>query len=200
MAKRRQVSFTRMEEGTPEDSALVRINYELMQPQLADKVLGLLGALKDSYMGYQITRYEHSLQAATLAYEDGSDEELVVAALLHDIGDNIAPENHSAVAAEILRPYVSDKTYWIVSHHRLFQGYHYFHHFGQDKNVRDMFRDPPYYQSCVDFCAKYDQCAFDPDFISRPLDFFEPMARHLFTGEPFSASKMVQEGGTIPRV
>ena len=145
-------------------------------------------------------QYGHSLQAATRAYEDGADEEVVVTALLHDIGDPIAPENHSAVAAAILRPYVSDKTYWIVMHHGLFQGYYYLHHFGKDRNARDMYRDTTYYQACVDFCAKYDQCAFDPDFISRPLDFFEPMVLRLFARKPFSASKMVLEGGTLPDV
>ena len=136
--------------------------------------------------------------SATRAHEDGADEELVVAALLHDIGDIIAPDNHSAVAAAVLQPYVSERTHWVVLHHGLFQGYYYFHHFDRDQNARDRYRGNPYYQDCVDFCAKYDQNSFDPAYQSKPLEFFEPMVRRLFARGPYAASRMADGGGLDP--
>ncbi|MCH8196197.1 MAG: HD domain-containing protein [Chloroflexi bacterium] len=190
MATVKKVSFTRMEDGTAEDYALVRAGTAMERAHLADGAMELLERLKGGNPAYQVTRYVHSLQTATMAYDDDADEELVVAALLHDIGETIAPDNHSAAAAAILRPYVSDRTHWVVQQHGLFQGYYYFHHVGADRNLREMFRDHPFYQACIDFCDKYDQAAFDPKIESRPLEFFEPMVRRIFDREPYAASKM----------
>ncbi len=139
-----------------------------------------LEGLKHSLSGYQVDRHEHSLQSATRAYRDGADEETIVAALLHDLGDELSPYNHSEFAASILRPYVSDKLYWIVKHHGVFQMYYYAHLTGGDRNARDRFRDHPYYQDAVDFCEKWDQRSFDPAYESLPLEFFEPMVRRVF--------------------
>ena len=131
-------------------------------------------------MGYQVDRYTHSLQSATRAERDGADEETIVCALLHDIGDVLAPNNHSEVAAEILRPYVSERNYWIVRHHGLFQGYYYFQHINKDRNVRDRYKDHSHYQACIDFCQKWDQCSFDPNYDTLPLEHFEPMLKRVF--------------------
>jgi predicted HD phosphohydrolase len=172
------VSFTKMSDGTAEDYALLsRLEAQEMKT-FPDRVLGWLVTLEDS-AGYQVSRLEHCLQAATRAHRAGEDEETVVCALLHDIGDHLAPANHSEVAAALLRPYVSERNYWIVKHHGVFQGYYYFHHTGQDPNARDRWRDHPYYQATVDFCENYDQVSFDPDYDSRPLSFFEPMVRRV---------------------
>ena len=172
------VSFTAMQDGTAEDYELLeRIDAEEMK-SFPDRVLGWLLTMEDS-AGYQVTRLEHSLQAATRAHRAGEDEETVVCTLLHDIGDHLAPANHSEVAAAVLRPYVSEKNYWIVKHHGVFQGYYYFHHVGLDRNARDRWRDHPYYQATVDFCADYDQSSFDPAYNSEPLSFFEPMVRRV---------------------
>ena len=119
--------------------------------------------------GYQVTRLEHSLQAATRAHRAGEDEETVVCALLHDIGDYLAPANHSEVAAAMLRPYVSERNYWIIKHHGVFQGVYYFQHIGADPNARDQWRDHPYFHDTVVFCAEYDQVSFDPDYRWEPL-------------------------------
>ncbi len=174
------VGFTRMEDGTAEDYALLaRIEAEEMQG-FADRVLGWLETMKDS-AGYRISRLEHCLQAATRAERAGEDEETVVCALLHDIGDHLAPANHSEVAAAVLRPYVSEKNYWIVKHHGVFQGFYYFHHLGEDPNVRDRWREHPYYQATIDFCANYDQNSFDPDYDSQPLSHFAPMVRRILS-------------------
>ena len=128
------------------------------------------------------------MQSATRAYHDGAEEEMVVAALLHDVGDLLAPENHSEMAAAMLRPYVSERTYWIVRHHGLFQSYYFAHFRGGDRNARDRFKDHPWYQDAVDFCHRWDQPSFDPAYESLDLEFFEPMVRRVFARVPFSLS------------
>ena len=182
------VAFTTMAEGTREDYELLEKLEARFAEGTADRVLDQLRGLAGSLSGYKVDRLEHSLQSATRAYRDGADEEMVVAALLHDIGDLLSPYNHSELAAAVLRPYVSEKTYWIVRHHGLFQSYYYAHHTGGDRNARDAYRDDPWYQDTVDFCHKWDQSSFDPEYESLPLDFFEPMVRRIFGREPFSAA------------
>ena len=172
------VGFTAMADGTREDYALLDAIEEQELAGFADRVLGWLGTMEES-AGYRITRLEHSLQAATRAHRAGEDEEYVVCTLLHDIGDHLAPANHSEAAAAVLRPYVSERLYWIVKHHGVFQGYYYFHFSGQDRNARDRWKDHPHYQATVDFCAHYDQNSFDPDYDWEPLEFFEPMVRRV---------------------
>jgi len=180
------VAFTSMAEGTREDYALLERLEEEFARGTADRVLDMLRGLSVSLSGYKIDRLEHSLQSATRAHRDGADEEMVVAALLHDIGDLLSPFNHSELAAAVLRPYVSERTYWIVRHHGLFQSYYYAHYSGGDRNARDVFRDHPWYQDTIDFCHKWDQSSFDPLYESLPLEFFEPMVRRIFARQPFS--------------
>ena len=182
------VAFTTMAEGTREDYELLENLEAKFAEGTADRVLDQLRGLAGSLSGYKVDRLEHSLQSATRAYRDGTDEEMVVAALLHDIGDLLSPYNHSELAAAVLRPYVSDRTYWIVRHHGLFQSYYYAHHTGGDRNARDAHRDHPWYQDTVDFCHKWDPSSFDPEYESLPLDFFEPMVLRIFGREPFSAA------------
>ncbi|HEX5016943.1 MAG TPA: HD domain-containing protein [Actinomycetes bacterium] len=174
----RTVSFTAMKDGTREDYALLDEIEQAQMSDFADRVLGWLNTMHDS-AGYQISRLEHSLQAATRAHRAGEDDETVVCVLLHDIGDYLAPANHSEVAAAVLRPYVSEKNYWIVKHHGLFQGFYYFEFTGGDPNARDRYKDHPYYQATVDFCEYYDQNSFDPAYGWEPLEFFEPMVRRV---------------------
>jgi predicted HD phosphohydrolase len=172
------VSFIAMADGTREDYELLGKLEEQTMSDFPDRVLGWLRTMDDS-VGYQITRLEHSLQAATRALRAGEDEETVVCVLLHDIGDYLAPANHSEVAAAVLRPYVSEKNYWIVKHHGVFQGKYYFHFLGSDPDARDRWKDHPYYQATVDFCEYYDQNSFDPNYEWEPLEFFEPMVRRV---------------------
>lgn len=180
-----KVAFTAMEHGTRADYDLV-FEHEVENTQdQADRVIQWL-EMMDGDSPYQISRLDHCLQTATRAERDGADEETIVCALLHDIGDVIAPANHSQVAAALLRPYVSDKNYWVVLHHGLFQGYYWMHHYEQDRNARDRLINSPYYQSCVDFCAKWDQASFDPDYQSRNLEYFVPMVRRIFARTPDS--------------
>ena len=179
-----KVKFTQMKDGTKEDYDLLSKYEEKFSKDLPDRVLEALKNLDSSVDGYQVTRLEHSLQSATRAEKDGADEEMVVATLIHDIGDNLAPHNHSQLVASVLRPYVSEKIYWIILHHGIFQEYYYAHHIGRDRNARDKFKDHPYYQDAVDFCEKWDQKSFDPNYESYSLEYFEPKVRKLFSKEP----------------
>ena len=174
------VSFTRMADGTKEDyEFLARLEEEYVNG-LPDRLLQALDELKTSLSGYQVTRYEHSLQSATRAHRDGRSQAYVVAALLHDIGDVLAPYTHGEMVAAILKPFVSEEICWVVKYHGLFQMVYYAHHTGSDPHARDRFRDHPYYDACAEFCEKYDQNCFDPGYDSLPVEFFEPMVRQVF--------------------
>ncbi len=184
MTKAQKATWKSFEETTAADwDAVMEYEHEF-NAGLIDRLLAQFEMLDEKDTPYPINRYQHSLQSATRAYRDGADEELVIAALLHDIGDVVAPYNHGEVAAAILKPYVSEKTYWIVKHHCVFQGYYYNHHLGGDRHARDRYRDSPYFEDCRHFCHHYDQNAFDPDYPSKPLEFFIPMLRRVFRADP----------------
>lgn len=138
----------------------------------------------------RVTRLEHSLQSATRAHRDGRDEEYVVAALLHDIGDAIAPYSHGEYVAAVLKPYVSERVCWIIRYHPLFQAYYYAHHLGGDRHARDLYRQHEWYDECVEFCELYDQNCFEVAFDSLPLEFFEPMVRRVFSEPKYAADGM----------
>lgn len=178
------VSFVHMADGTKEDYELLEKLEEQYNETLADRLLEALVGLKDSLSGYQVSRYEHSMQSATRAYRDGKDEEYVVASLLHDIGDVLAPYTHGEMVAAIFRPYMSQKMCWIIKYHGLFQMVYYAHFVGGDPNARERYKDHPWYDDCVEFCEKYDQNCFDPEYDSLPLEFFEPMVQRIFSREP----------------
>ena len=156
------VNFTEMKSGTKDEYLLLDKYEKEYIDGTADRILNFMKGLTQTLEGYKITRLEHSLQTATRAYNDNADEEMVVAALLHDIGDELAPLNHSEYAAAVLKPYVSKKTHWIIEKHGEFQMYYYAHHLGADRFKREKYKDHKYYQATVDFCEKYDQCSFDP--------------------------------------
>lgn len=177
------VSFTRMADGTAAEYASLAELEKQYIAALPNRLLTALAGLRETLPGYRVSRLEHSLQSATRAWQAGETEEMIVAALLHDIGDELAPAAHSEMAAAVLRPYVSDKTYWIIKHHGLFQTYYYNHHFGRDRNARDRFKHHRWYQDCVDFCERYDQNCFDPEFESKPLEFFRPLVERVM-GKP----------------
>ena len=170
-----------MADGFREDYELLDISERKYALGLPDSILTSLRKLDHSLDGYPVSRLGHTLQAATRALRDGADDELVVAALVHDIGDELAPYNHAEIAAGIIRPYVRPEVTWIVEQHGLFQNYYYVHHMGGNRNARDQFIDHPWYQACKDFCEKWDQCSFDPDYQWQPLSFFEPLVRKIFT-------------------
>ena len=182
----KKVSFTEMKEGTKEDYLFLDKHEKNFADKTAERILKFLSNLTETLEGYQVSRLEHSLQSATRAYKDGESDEMVVAALLHDIGDELAPMNHSEYAASILKPYVTEKTHWIIEKHGIFQMYYYAHHLGGDRNKRDQYKNHRYYQDTINFCEKYDQNSFDPDYKSLPLEFFRPMVKKIFSRKPYS--------------
>ena len=181
------VEFTRMDQGTQEEYQFLDRLYRTFSAELPDRVIAHLNLLKGDRLGYKIDRFQHSLQTATRAQRDGVDEEMVVAALLHDIGDTISPDNHSELGASVLQPYVSAETHWIIKHHGLFQGYYYFHHTGGDRNARDRYRGHPLFEPTAAFCEKWDQMSFDPDYDTLPLPAFEAALRRILARTPFGA-------------
>ena len=175
-----RAKFTQMKDGDADDYSIIAASNAEDYGYLADKVLDHLRMLEHDYGGFQVTRLTHCLQTATRAHRDGKDDEYVVCALIHDIGDNLAPANHAELAATILEPFVSEENYWIVKHHGIFQGYYFFEFLGLDKNMRDKYKNNPYFESCREFCEKYDQNSFDPDYETLDLEFFIPMVKELF--------------------
>jgi predicted HD phosphohydrolase len=189
------VNFTRMEDGTREEYEFLDHMEDEYKAALPDRIVESLRKLEHSLSGYRISRLEHCLQGATRAHRAGESEEMIVAILLHDIGDELATYSHSEMAAAILRPFVAEKLYWIVKHHGVFQMYYYAHHCGGDRNCRDMYRDHAWYQDAVDFCHNYDQNCFDPDYDSEPLEFFEPILRHVMGQPSFSDAEQIARYG-----
>ncbi len=180
MSDPKQTTFTAMRDASREDYQLIGRHSLEFFAGLPDRILKHLRLLEGDTGGYAVDRLTHSLQTATRAERDGRDDEYVICALLHDIGDTLASANHSDLAAAILEPFVSEKNLWIVKQHAIFQGYYFFHHLGLDRDMRDRFRDHEWWRDCVEFCEKYDQNSFDPDYDTLPLEHFEPAVRKLF--------------------
>lgn len=179
------VDWTEMAYGTAEDYRhLEKLYREHTSEMLVEHLLTTFRLLEGPTLGYQIDRARHSRQSATRALRNGEPDEFVAAALLHDIGDVLAPANHSQAAAAILAPYVSEETVWVVRHHGLFQGYYYFHHLGGDRDARERYAEDPYYDRCVDFCASYDQNCFDPGYDDLALEEFVPLLTEVFSRPP----------------
>ena len=174
-----RAAFTSMERSTADDWAVISAQFVDFARGLPDRVLAHLRLLEGDG-GFAVDRLTHSLQTAALAERDGRDEEYVICALLHDIGDTLGSFNHPDVAAAILRPFVSDENLWMVEKHGIFQGYYFFQHIGLDRDMRDQFRDHPCFDRTAEFCALYDGPAFDPRRDTPPLEHFEPMLRRLF--------------------
>jgi len=193
-----KVSFTQMKDGTKEEYELL---HELEKPfvaMTADRVLDELRRQADVTLeGYKITRLEHGLQSATRAERDGADIDWIVAALCHDIGDGLAPQNHDRMSAEVIRPFVRWDVAWVVEHHGIFQMLYYAHHYGWDRNARDRFKDHPCFDSCAAFCERWDQSSFDPDYDTKPLAYFEPMLREVFGRKAYDPV-VIQEGVVSP--
>lgn len=176
-----RTTFTKMTESTPEEWRVIGMNAVMYNQHLTDRVLAHLLLLKDDYGGFAVTRLEHSLQTATRAHRDGCDEEYVVCALLHDIGDTLGSFNHADIAAAMLKPFVSEQNLWMLEKHGIFQGYYFFEYLGLDKDLRDQYRDHPWFAYTAQFCAKYDQNSFDPAYESMKLEDFEPMVRRVMS-------------------
>ncbi|WP_109463953.1 HD domain-containing protein [Albibacillus kandeliae] len=175
-----RVSFTAMKDGTAEDYAFLNEHEVEYARGTADRLLRAMTDLDESLSGYQITRLGHSLQSATRAWRDGADTDWVVSALLHDIGDIYAPYNHDEYAAAIIRPFVREQCAWCVATHADFQMLYYGHLVGGDQHKRDRHAGQPYFDDCAEFCERWDQSSFDPNYDTLPLTFFAPMVQEVF--------------------
>jgi predicted HD phosphohydrolase len=176
-------TFTRMDESTAEQWAVIGAESAQNQTRVAERVLMLLRSLSEIVDGFATDQLTHCLQTATLAERAGADDEIVVAALCHDIGKSISVPNHPRIAAEILRPYVRDEVYKMILVHQDFQGRHYYHHFGGDPNARENHRatlSSEEFALAEKFADQWDQRAFDPDYDTEPLEHFEDRVRNVF--------------------
>lgn len=174
-----RATFVRMQDSTREDWQAIGGEFMHFASGLPERVMAHLKLLEGDYGGFPVDRYTHSLQTATRALKGGRDEEYVVCALLHDIGDTLGAFNHPDIAAAILQPFVSEENHWMVKHHGIFQGHYFFHHIGLDRDLREQFRNHPYFERTAEFCELYDNPAFDPKGETLPISEFEPMLRRL---------------------
>ena len=188
------VSFTQMKDGTKEDYKLLEKAEKPYLAMTADRILSELRRQgEDTLSGYKITRMDHGLQAATRARREGADIDWIVGALLHDIGDGLAPQNHDRFSAEVIRPFVRDEVAWVVEHHGIFQMLYYARHYGWDENARDEFKDHLHFKACADFCERWDQSSFDPDYQTDTVESFEPLVREVFARKAYDPA-VLQEG------
>ncbi|MDM0112704.1 phosphohydrolase [Variovorax sp. J22R133] len=174
-----RASFVRMQDSTREDWQLIGGEFMRFASDLPSRVIKHLQILEGDYGGFPVDRYTHSLQTATRALRDGRDEEYVVCALLHDIGDTLGSFNHPDIAAAILKPFVTEENHWMVQHHGIFQGHYFFHHIGLDRDLRENFRQHPHFERTAEFCELYDNPAFDARAETLPITKFEPMLRRV---------------------
>lgn len=193
------VSFHQMKDGTAKDYQLLDQYEDQYAAELPDRILARLEQLKFGISGYQVTRFEHSLQTATRAMRDGADADWLAAALLHDIGDDLAPSNHDTLAASVIAPYVREECTWAVRHHGIFQFAYYGDKVGKDPEARQKFANHPYYAATVTFCERWDQASFDPNYDNAPLSAFEPIVREVFLRKPWDDTHL-RPGQCVPLV
>ena len=174
-----RATFVRMQDSTQEDWQRIGGEFRQFAGGLPERIVKHLQILEGDYGGFPIDRYTHSLQTATRALRAGRDDEYVVCALLHDIGDTLGAFNHPDIAAAILKPFVTEENLWMVQHHGIFQGHSFFHHLGLDRDMRDAFRDNPHYDRTAEFCELYDNPAFDPKGETLPIAEFMPMLQRV---------------------
>jgi predicted HD phosphohydrolase len=176
----RPTTFTRMDESTAEQWSVIGAETVANGARIAEHVLTLLRALGGITDGFAVDQLTHCLQTATRAERAGADDEMVVAALCHDIGKYVSISNHPAIAAEMLKPFVRDDVYHVIRVHQDFQGKHYYAHFGRDRDARERYRDEPWFDVAARFADDWDQVAFDPGYDTLPLEHFEGRLRRVF--------------------
>ena len=180
------VAFAQMKDATQADYDLLSSKFQPYREATVERVLETLQRqATERESGHQIHRLDHALQCATRARADGADLDWIAAALLHDIGDGLAPMNHDRFAAEILRPFLREEVTWVVAHHGAFQLTYSGEFTDRDPNTREQFSDSPYYQSCIEFCERWDQSSFDPRYANDPLDSFRVEIDTIFARMPF---------------
>ena len=170
-------TFTRMDESTAEQWAVIGKETFEHQGRVADRTLEMLRSLDEITDGFAVDQLTHSLQTATRAERAGADPEMVFASLLHDVGKAVSVPNHPEIAAAIIKPYVREDVYQVIRVHQDFQGRHYYQHFGGDPNARDKYLGASWFDLAAQFADDWDQVAFDPAYDTLPLDHFVPLVR-----------------------
>jgi len=179
------VSFTRIQDGSPEEFATVMASLRTLTGNLPYRILeGLAQSADEGVGGYQVNRIQHVLQSATRAHRAGESKDDIVAALVHDIGDLMAPYSHGEIASAVIKPFVEPRLSWILKVHPIFTAYYYADFIGADKNARDRHRGNQWFDDAVYFVENYDENCFDPRYDSLPLEFFEPMVHEVFSRPP----------------
>lgn len=174
-------NFKQMSNSSQDDWNIIMQEQQGFIGKLPDRILAHMELLDGDYGGFPVDRLQHCLQTAEMAADAGEDEQYVVCALLHDIGDTLGSTNHADVAAAILQPFISEENLWMIKHHAIVQGYNFFHYLGLDRNMRDSIADHPYYERTLRFIDNYDDPAFDSSKPRLSLDLFEPMVRNVFS-------------------
>ncbi len=173
-----------MSEFSAEYMTYVESHLDEDLTHVADRILALLRSMQSLTQGFAIDQLQHSLQTATRAERGGADLDMIVASLCHDIGKTISNANHPAIAAEMIRPWVSPEAYWVVKVHQDFQGLHYYARMGLDPMMRSKHQGHPAYDLAAKFADDWDQTAFDPHYDTLPLEHFEPLVRQVFGRPP----------------
>merc|ERR1712240_582666 len=187
--------FTKMTEMTPENTRdyIARFAAETTAEKQLERLLWLLEGTRGVDACNLVCLYEHSLQTASRAFRNGEDAETVVCALFHDVGEVLNHVNHGEIAASLLRPYISEKNYWVLQHHEIFQTYYYGAACGVDPNLREKFRTSPYFDACEKFCPEYDMTSFDPNYISMDIEEFKPLILSVLTRVPYSLPGLLED-------
>lgn len=171
----------RMDLRTEEEWLAIQQSADCWQSHMPQRIKTMLLQLEEIVYGRDIDQLQHALQTATRALRDGASEELIIAALCHDIGNVLSSDNHAALSAEILKPYVSREVYELVHTHEIFQRRHYHPLFGKDPKARRRYINKPWFETASRFSDEWDQASFDPSYDTLPLEFFEPMIDRVFT-------------------
>lgn len=177
-------SFGQSDASTALDWQIIQGSVRAQQAAVPQTVMNMLFANRTIYAGFPISRLEHTLQTATRALRAGASDELVLIALLHDAAEVLSGVNHAEVAAALVRPYVSEASYYLVRTHMEFQLKHYGEHVGMPTDLRDRYRNEAWYGDAVVFSDAWDEISFDPGYRSLPLAEFEPLVRQFFSRVP----------------
>ena len=187
-----RATFHSMDEGTQEDWNLIATEAIHNFVGLPERLMAHLRLLDGDFGGFAVDRLTHSLQTAARAERAGRDDEYVMCALIHNIGDTLGPANHADIGAAILKPFISEQNHWMMEQHGIFQGYYFFHFLGADRNLRDQFEGHEWFDYCAEFCHEYDQAAFDPAYDTPPLEHYEPLIRSICASPKRSIYKAVE--------
>jgi predicted HD phosphohydrolase len=183
-AEGQQAGFTRMQEGSLDDWKIIGAAHKEDFGKTADRFIGMLRQLENATLGFACDQLQHALMCGTLARRAGASNEHIVIALCHDIAKVINVPNHGQIAAEMMRPYISDDSYHVIYNHQAFQGEHYYQYLGAPTDLRKQWVDESWYPLAVKLVDEWDAPAFDPDFEVDSLESFVPLMREVFHDNP----------------